>query len=126
MADSEIEKILGANDGKVVPQKWRALVKKVPSKKRAGLRESCVFVFNNIWNEPDEIEVDEIPGRGALRLLSMAQGAGYAAFLQFYQKSVSEKGSSEAAAEDAMRARQLSGHLEKWLEEFNKPEAKDV
>ena len=67
----------------------------------AGLRESCVFVFNNIWNEPDEIEVDEIPGRGALRLLSMAQGAGYAAFLQFYQKSVSEKvspSSSESAS----------------------------
>ncbi len=122
MADSEIEKILGANDGKVVPQKWRALVKKVPSKKRAGLRESCVFVFNNIWNEPDEIEVDEIPGRGALRLLSMAQGAGYAAFLQFYQKSVSEKGSSEAAAEAAMQQRLMAGILDGFITDFNKAE----
>ena len=120
---ADIQEILAQSGGSSIPKKWQPLLKSVPANKTCGLRAACVWVFDNVANEPDEIDKQRVPSRGAVRLLIMAQGAGYAAFLGLYQKAVAEKGSAEAAAEDAMRARQLTGHLDKWMEELSRDDA---
>jgi len=117
---ADINEILAQGGGSSIPKKWQALLKSVPANKTCGLRAACVWTFDNVANEPDEIDKTKVPSRGAVRLLIMAQGAGYAAFLQLYQKAVAEKGSAEAAAEDAMRQRQLTGHLDKWMDELDR------
>lgn len=117
----------GKNEDDLPPigRKYLKLIDAVPPNKTCSRRQAYVWAFDNSVNRISEIDKTKIPSRPAIRLLEQAQ-RNFDVFMADYKSAVMEKGAAEAAAEDAMRARQLSGHLEKWMDEFKKAEAKDA
>lgn len=105
---------------------WDSVINAVPPSKKATQLEQLSWVQNNVYNHPSEIEVDEIPCRGALVLLHMAQSSatGYGELLTLWSKTFPTQQALKFEAQftdDGRRGLNTIAEFEKSLADADRP-----
>jgi len=93
----------------------------VSMKKNASFRENLAWACNNSANDPEEIDVNTIPSRFAVRLLDYVQlsPANFSEALGTLKAVAADKKSSEAAAAAEFDEHRQTRQLDRILERYN-------